>query len=180
MQPFMVRVQDETIPMGFELCEDLWCVDYRQSGDALNATKILVNNGARFIVNLSASPWTYGKNGARDRRVLFLREACQERFMPFLYVNCTGVQNNGKNIVTFDGGSTVYNGDGFPVRAQQSIALGGAFGVFARKGEADGLVAPRAAQEVPEPKAAVRRLVGRRGTARLACKQGQRYRAHEQ
>ncbi|NJL71207.1 MAG: NAD(+) synthase [Candidatus Competibacteraceae bacterium] len=30
------------------------------------------------------------------------------------YVNCVGPQNNGKNIITFDGGSTVYNGEGKP------------------------------------------------------------------
>ena len=29
-----------------------------------------------------------------------------------LYVNCTGIQNNGKTIYTFDGRSTVYGGDG--------------------------------------------------------------------
>ncbi|MCJ7639190.1 MAG: hypothetical protein MUO70_04820, partial [Euryarchaeota archaeon] len=30
------------------------------------------------------------------------------------YVNCVGVQNNGKNFLTFDGGTTIYGEDGFP------------------------------------------------------------------
>jgi NAD+ synthase (glutamine-hydrolysing) len=32
--------------------------------------------------------------------------------VPLYYVNCVGAQNTGKNIVTFDGGTTVYNGRG--------------------------------------------------------------------
>ncbi|VVB78001.1 putative NH(3)-dependent NAD(+) synthetase [uncultured archaeon] len=120
LQPFLIETtqKDGTkkkVPVGFELCEDLWCEDYRRNLNSLNPTKILINNGAEFIVNLSASPWTYGKNGARDRRVQFLKQECNNSFVPFFYVNCTGVQNNGKNIVTFDGGTTVYNKDGMPV-----------------------------------------------------------------
>lgn len=98
--------------VGFELCEDLWCHDYRRSNQTLNPTRILIRNNAEYIVNLSASPWTYGKNNARDRRVRFLQQECGNRFVPFVYVNCVGVQNNGKNIITFDGGSTVYNAAG--------------------------------------------------------------------
>ena len=51
----------------------------------------------------------------RDRRIEFLKEESGNDFVPFLYVNCVGAQNNGKNIVTFDGASTVYNSDGVPV-----------------------------------------------------------------
>lgn len=114
-QPFILDVGGKKVEIGFELCEDLWCEDYRKNLEALNITKILINNNAKLIVNLSSSPWTYGKNNARDRRVGFLKKESEDRFVPFLYVNCTGVQNNGKNIVTFDGGSTVYNKQGLPV-----------------------------------------------------------------
>ena len=31
-------------------------------------------------------------------------------------MNCIGAQNNGKNIITFDGSSTVYNSQGLPVQ----------------------------------------------------------------
>jgi NAD+ synthase (glutamine-hydrolysing) len=114
-QPFVIDVGGRPTPVGFELCEDLWCEDYRINGNAINPTKMLIDNGAELVVNLSASPWTYGKNCARDRRIEFLKKESGERFVPFLYVNCTGAQNNGKNIITFDGGSTVYNRDGKPV-----------------------------------------------------------------
>ncbi|MBI5398574.1 NAD(+) synthase [Candidatus Woesearchaeota archaeon] len=114
-QPFLIDVGGKQIPVGFELCEDLWCEDYRKEGLAENPTKVLIDNGAKMIINLSASPWTFGKNGARDRRVDFLKRESGAAFVPFLYVNCVGVQNNGKNIITFDGGSTVYNKNEAPV-----------------------------------------------------------------
>ncbi|HLD07359.1 MAG TPA: NAD(+) synthase [Candidatus Nanoarchaeia archaeon] len=116
MQPFMISVGGRQVPIGFEICEDLWCADYRRNSRMLNPTKMLISNGAAYIVNISASPWTFGKNSARDRRVRELKADINGHFVPFLYVNCTGAQNNGKNIVTFDGGSTVYNADGLPIQ----------------------------------------------------------------
>jgi NAD+ synthase (glutamine-hydrolysing) len=115
LQPFILRVSEEQVPIGFELCEDLWCEDYRRNGNALNPTKILIQNGARLIINISASPWTFGKNKTRDKRIGFLKKESGNDFVPFLYVNCVGAQNNGKNILVFDGASTVYNSDGLPV-----------------------------------------------------------------
>lgn len=119
LQPFVINVGGQEIPVGFELCEDLWCEDYRYNGRALNPTNMLIRNGATSIVNLSSSPWTFGKNGARDRRVQFLARDAKDaglQFVPFHYVNHTGAQNNGKNIVTFDGGSTIYDAQGLPIR----------------------------------------------------------------
>ncbi len=115
VQPFILDVNGEKKIIGCEVCEDLWCYDYRLSGKALNITNFLIDNGAQIIVNISASPWNYGKNASRDNRIAFLKEQAGTRFVPFIYVNNVGVQNNGKNIVTFDGGTTVYNRDGKPV-----------------------------------------------------------------
>ena len=123
LQPFLIKVNGKNVPIGFELCEDLWCEDYRKNLEALNPTKILINNGAEYIINISASPWTYGKNNARDRRVQFLKLESGEDFVPFLYVNCVGTQNNGKNFITFDGGSTVYNKDGLPIKFSKAPYL---------------------------------------------------------
>ena len=114
-QPFVIKTRDKKRLVGFELCEDLWCQDYRRNGKALNPTKMLIDNGAEMIANLSASPWTYGKNCSRDKRIEFLKSESKDSFVPYLYVNCTGAQNNGKNIITFDGGSTAYNIEGKPV-----------------------------------------------------------------
>ncbi|MBD1259299.1 NAD(+) synthase [Maribacter polysiphoniae] len=113
LSPFLISKGDQRIPIGMELCEDLWCHDYRADGEPINITKILIAAGAESIVNLSASPWTFMKNNARDRRVKYLREQSGS-FVKYYYVNCVGVQNNGKNVITFDGGSTVYNEEGDP------------------------------------------------------------------
>lgn len=114
-QPFILEANGKTTVVGFEVCEDLWCSDYRSAGEPLNITRLLIENGAELIVNISASPWNYGKNDARDKRIRFLKEQSRGEFVPFLYVNNVGVQNNGKNLVTFDGGTTAYNRDGRPV-----------------------------------------------------------------
>jgi NAD+ synthase (glutamine-hydrolysing) len=108
LQPFTFTIDRATIRVGVEICEDLWFNDYYYSRKPLNISQVLIKNGADLIFNLSASPWTYGKNRARNNRIkdAFTLAGC---FKPFFYVNCTGVQNNGKNFVTFDGDSTVYN-----------------------------------------------------------------------
>lgn len=115
LQPFELEIRGRKVQVGVGVCEDLWCEDYRAGGRAINPTQMLIDNGAEFIVNISASPWTHGKNGARDRRVKFLKKESGKSFRPFMYVNHTGVQNNGKNFITFDGGSTVYDRQGDPI-----------------------------------------------------------------
>jgi len=110
IQPFLIKdAKGQEIPIGFQICEDMWAKDYRDNFEALNVTQMAIDNGAEYIVNLSASPWTFGKNQARDRRIKFLYQENPHRHIPFFYVNCVGVQNNGKNFISFDGGSTIYN-----------------------------------------------------------------------
>jgi NAD+ synthase (glutamine-hydrolysing) len=115
-QPFVVEVNGKKVPIGFQVCEDMWAKDYRAKGEALNVARMLIDNGARYLVNLSSSPWKLGKEDARDGAVSFLKEELGDKFVPFVYANHTGVQNNGKNFITFDGGSTVYGPDGKPVQ----------------------------------------------------------------
>jgi NAD+ synthase (glutamine-hydrolysing) len=106
--PFAFSARGRTVRFGLEICEDLWFNDYAYDTRPLNVSRLLIENGAEAIVNISSSPWTYGKDGARDRRIRDAAADCP-RFVPFYYVNCVGLQNNGKNFVTFDGDSTVYN-----------------------------------------------------------------------
>lgn len=122
LRPFLIEVDDDgkegerkKVPIGFSVCEDLWCKDYRRNGRAQNIVKTLTENGAECNINISASPWTFDKHEARDRVIEFAVTESREKAVPFLYVNCVGAQNNGKNIVTFDGGSTVYNSKGKPI-----------------------------------------------------------------
>ena len=104
LKPVVVQTNIGNVMLGPIVCEDMWHKDY-----PINPTKILTDNGAELIINISASPWTWQKNRKRHQIVKELLEECQ---IPFVYVNNTGVQNQGKNFIIFDGSSTVYNEKG--------------------------------------------------------------------
>ncbi len=112
--PFKFKSSSKSHQIGLQVCEDLWCKDYRENYQSTNVTKHLIANEAEMIVNISASPWTLDKHDARDRRITFLKEeseAAGHDFVPYIYCNTAGAQNNGKNIITFDGGSCVYDNE---------------------------------------------------------------------
>jgi NAD+ synthase (glutamine-hydrolysing) len=126
--PFIINREK----IGVCLCEDLWCDDYVKYNRTVSPARFYVQNGASIILNLSTSPWTHGKNTARDKRVVSVmsdaNSAVNKSNAPFNrkridfygYVNCVGVQNNGKNILTFDGGSTFYNFRGEIIRTHRN------------------------------------------------------------
>ena len=92
-----------------QLCEDIWHQDYRYGRETLDTLRAWHRAGADLVINLSASPWTWQKNDKRNRVV---REAMAGSPVPFFYVNQVGAQNNGKNILVFDGDSCGYRTDG--------------------------------------------------------------------
>ena len=94
---------------GAQLCEDIWCADYRWDGAVLDTLSLYAAAGAEAVFNLSSSPWTWQKNDKRNRTV---RDILRPSPLPFLYVNHVGAQNNGKNILVFDGDTTAYEPDG--------------------------------------------------------------------
>lgn len=102
--PVELEIRGQKVRIGCLLCEDGWSDDYQ-----LSPMEILQQQQVDVFINLSASPYTLGKNDKRHR--VFGQQA--EKFhTPIVYVNNTGIQNNGKTIYTFDGSSTVYNHDG--------------------------------------------------------------------
>jgi NAD+ synthase (glutamine-hydrolysing) len=110
MVPFEVPRRDGgRFRFGVQLCEDIWCQDYSCGGDTLDTLRVYHANGAQAVFNLSASPWTWQKNDKRNRTV---REVLARSPLPFFYVNHVGAQNNGKNILVFDGDTTAYECDG--------------------------------------------------------------------
>ena len=102
--PIRFEASGKTYSLGGFLCEDGWSEDY-----CLTPIEILHQKGADFLVNISSSPYTYGKNGKRHR--VFAAQA-KEYSSPLFYVNNVGLQNNGKTVYTFDGSSTVYSAAG--------------------------------------------------------------------
>ncbi len=108
--PFKVpRRGGGSFSFGVQLCEDLWCQDYSFDHEALDTLKVFHQRGADAVFNLSASPWTWQKNAKRNRVV---HEVLARSPLPFFYINHVGAQNNGKNILVFDGDTTAYASDG--------------------------------------------------------------------
>ena len=101
LTPIEITLQNKKISLGCLLCEDGWSDDY-----AIAPMKILKEKGADLFINISASPYTFGKNNKRNR--VFAAQA-KEYNCPLIYVNHIGLQNNGKTLYTFDGSSTVYD-----------------------------------------------------------------------
>lgn len=108
LKPVCVEINGQPLLLGCILCEDGWCDDY-----CIKPVACLHNSGPLdFIVNISSSPFTLGKNNKRNR--VFSKQA-KDTGVPLIYVNNVGLQNNGKTVYTFDGLSSVYDSQGQPV-----------------------------------------------------------------
>ncbi len=85
------------LPIGLTICEDLW-----ESGVALQAR----DAGARLLLNISASPYSLGRQLHREESVL--RERVKEAGLPIVYVNLVGAQDE----LVFDGASLAVDATG--------------------------------------------------------------------
>lgn len=109
VQPLEVTVKGRQLSLGMLICEDSWSANYHY-----DLPQLLSDKGAQLLCNISCSPFTLGKN--KKRQELFGQQA-KKAHIPLLYCNCVGIQNNGKNIFTFDGSSCAYNKNGKPACA---------------------------------------------------------------
>lgn len=109
------------------ICEDGWNDDYSRSpiDEARRYPQqySTVVTPPHLHVNLSCSPFTKGKNSARNKRF----GSHSMGFTALVYVNNVGIQNNGKNVFVFDGSSTVY-ANGVVVGALPALQEG--IGIF--------------------------------------------------
>ena len=102
--------------LGISVCEDIWNdEDYwykrRYSVDPI---KILIEKGATVLINISASPYSYGK---REQRREMLSLLCKHDKVPLAYVCCVGAQTD----LIFDGASMCFNGKGGLVKVGKSF-----------------------------------------------------------
>ncbi len=104
LRPIELDIRGRRVKIGLMLCEDGWTENYH-----LNVPQALAANGAQLLCNLSCSPYSLGKNRKRNR--LFGAQAAQAG-IPLAYCNNVGIQNNGKNVFTYDGCTSVYDGAG--------------------------------------------------------------------
>ena len=105
LSPVTLKIKDRHYRVGCLLCEDGWSDNYEMEPIEM----LRRHHKPDFFVNISASPYTLGKNDKRNR--VFGAQA-KDAGVPLFYVNAIGLQNNGKTIYTFDGSSTAYNANG--------------------------------------------------------------------
>ena len=105
LQPHTLPIGSARHRVGLMLCEDMWWEDYGE-----NVAAILRDNGASFLINLSASPWGAGKAAKRDRVVRSL--LANGPGIPLIYVNNVGFQDIGKTMFAFDGRTAIYDHGG--------------------------------------------------------------------
>ncbi len=101
--------------LGISICEDIWNdSDYwykrRYSRDPV---KELLQKGATVLINISASPYSYGK---REDRKEMLSVLTKDDKIPLAYVCCSGVQTD----LIFDGASMCFNQKGELVQLGKS------------------------------------------------------------
>ena len=113
LQPLTMTIKGKPFTVACIICEDSWGDDY-----GLNPVHTLTRYQPDFIVNISSSPFTAGKNTKRNR--VFSKQAA-EAGIPLIYVNTVGLQNNGKTVYTFDGSSAAYDRQGMIAAACPSF-----------------------------------------------------------
>ncbi|HZW39302.1 MAG TPA: NAD+ synthase [Ignavibacteriaceae bacterium] len=99
------KFKDEVL--GISICEDIWNdKDYwHQRRYIHDPVEDLIKKGATLLINISASPYSYGKR--EDRREM-LSTLVKNDGIPLAYVCCVGVQTE----LVFDGASMCFNSKG--------------------------------------------------------------------
>jgi NAD+ synthetase len=102
--------------LGISICEDIWNdADYwyrrRYTKDPVND---LINQGATILINISASPYSYGK---RTNRKDMLASLCRNDNLPLIYCCCVA----GQTELIFDGASMCFDKAGRLVRLGKSF-----------------------------------------------------------
>ena len=107
---FHLQAGDRSLHIGVTICEDLWNEDdfWGQRAYEVNPTAEVVAMGVDLVVNLSASPFTVGKQAVREKMIA--HAACQHQ-CPIVYVNQVGSNDD----LIFDGWSVALNRQGIPV-----------------------------------------------------------------
>ena len=119
--------------LGISICEDIWNdADFwkhrRYTSDPVQK---LVDNGATLLINISASPYAYGK---RRERLDMLSVLTRNDKCPLVYVCCVGAQTE----LIFDGGSMCLNGRGSLDRLGKVFEED--YFIYDSKGKYDGVV----------------------------------------
>lgn len=93
--------------LGISICEDIWNdVDYwKHLRYSVDPIKKLFDGGATVLINISASPYAYGK---RLERLAMLSKLTSDDKLPLVYACCVGAQTE----LIFDGASMCFDKTG--------------------------------------------------------------------
>ncbi|KAF0139555.1 MAG: NAD+ synthetase [Stygiobacter sp.] len=93
--------------LGISICEDIWNdVDYwKHLRYSVDPIKKLYDDGATVLINISASPYAYGK---RLERLAMLSKLTSDDKLPLVYACCVGAQTE----LIFDGASMCFDKTG--------------------------------------------------------------------
>jgi NAD+ synthase/NAD+ synthase (glutamine-hydrolysing) len=103
--------------IGVTICEDLWNDEefWGKRNYTANPVADLASQGVDFIVNLSASPYSAGKQRLRE---LMLQHGSKRYRQPIIYANQVG----GNDDLIFDGSSVAFNRQGEMVGRAKAFA----------------------------------------------------------
>ncbi len=104
LRPFPLTIDGKTYRVAVGVCEDFWEDEYNEK-----PAQIYREHGVDLVVDISCSPWTHDKWHARER---MLKARVKDLGVPILYVNAVGLENNTKNLIWFDGDSSLIDSAG--------------------------------------------------------------------
>lgn len=93
--------------LGISICEDIWNdADYwKHRRYNIDPIRILYEQGATILINISASPYAYGK---RKEKYEMLKKLTTDDKLPLVYTCCVGAQTD----LIFDGASFCFDKNG--------------------------------------------------------------------
>ncbi|GAB4238758.1 MAG: NAD+ synthase [Stanieria sp.] len=99
--------EESSLKIGVTICEDLWNDEqfWGKRNYEVNPIEDLAYLGVDLVVNLSASPYSVGKQKLREA---ILHHAATKYKLPIIYVNQVGANDD----LIFDGNSVVFNRQG--------------------------------------------------------------------
>ncbi|AKV70515.1 NAD+ synthase [Microcystis panniformis] len=110
------QITENNVKIGVTICEDVWNDEqfWGQRQYAVNPIADLANLGVDLIVNLSASPYSVGKQKLRES---LLSHSATRYNLPIVYVNQVG----GNDDLIFDGDSVAFNRQGEVIYRAQAF-----------------------------------------------------------
>ncbi|NCS75733.1 MAG: NAD+ synthase [Microcystis aeruginosa K13-07] len=110
------QLTENNVKIGVTICEDVWNDEqfWGQRQYAVNPIADLANLGVDLIVNLSASPYSVGKQKLRES---LLSHSATRYNLPIVYVNQVG----GNDDLIFDGDSVAFNRQGEVIYRAQAF-----------------------------------------------------------